>query len=81
LKFRFEGFLKKLAPFGEKECVKVIKGLTVGGGVGNLIALRKEGFEFRVKEGVNFGRGKPGFHHYVRVKGKSLQTIVLIPTN
>jgi hypothetical protein len=33
-----------------------------------------------VKEGVNFGRGKPGFHDYVRVKGKEYeQTVDKIP--
>jgi hypothetical protein len=34
-----------------------------------------------VKEGVNFGRGKLGFHDYVRVKGKGMeQTVYKIPT-
>jgi hypothetical protein len=79
LKFDFKGFLEELASFGEKKGIEVIKGLTVGGGVGNESALGKEGFKLRVKEGVNFGGRKPCFHGYVCVKGKYLKNIVLIP--
>jgi hypothetical protein len=73
--------LEKLASFGKEEGIEVIEGLTVGGGVGDEVALRKEGIKFCVKEGVNFGGGKAGFHRYVRVKGKYLKNIVQIPTN
>jgi hypothetical protein len=80
LKFRLKGFLEKLASLGEKEGIEVIEGLTVGSGVGDEVAFRKQGIKFRVKKGVNFGGGKTGLHHYVRVKEKLQQNIRLIPT-
>ena len=58
------GFLEKLASFDEEEVFQVIEGCTVGGVVGDEVALVEEGIESGVKE---FTPGREGrFRGYKR---------------
>jgi hypothetical protein len=79
LKFLLKDFLKELLSDGTEKVIEVVKGTPVGGGVGDEVALGKQGIEFGVKEGLHCARGETCRHKYFLVKNSRRRHSTICP--
>jgi hypothetical protein len=68
LKFLFKDFSEDFTSFGGEKLIEIVKYLSEGGRVHDVIAVVEQGFKLIVKSGVNVGCRGLGWHKNLLVK-------------
>ena len=81
LELFFENFLEEFLSFGAEEVIEVVEGVSVLGGVHDVLAFGEQGIEFFVEEGVEVGGGAVrGGHTILPCKKGTVPTFYKTPT-